>query len=107
MPVEASSRGENKTRLSPSPALTSWIVSESRRDGKTLAMMIRATCDHSLFRTNGVDQHGNTRFRCKLCGKTWVEVKPVKLLGAMKVPVDDAKLVLNLLTQGMSIRATK
>src|SRR3954464_8070346 len=70
-------------------------------------MMIQATCDHSSHRTNGVDRHGNQRFRCKLCGKTWVEVKPVKPLGDMKVPVADAKLVLNLLTQGMSIRAAE
>jgi transposase-like protein/IS1 family transposase len=69
-------------------------------------MMIRATCDHSLSRTNGVDRHGNQRFRCKLCGKTWVEVKPVKPLGDMRIPVADAKLALRLLVEGNSVRAT-
>jgi IS1 family transposase/transposase-like protein len=69
-------------------------------------MMILATCDHSSFRTNGVDRHGNARFRCKLCGKTWVEVKPVKPLGDMRVSVDDAKLALRLLVEGNSVRGT-
>jgi IS1 family transposase/transposase-like protein len=64
-------------------------------------------CAHGDSRTNGKDRHGNIRFRCKMCGKTWVEVKPVKLLGPMKVPTDKAKLVLNLLTQGSSIRAAE
>jgi len=68
-------------------------------------MMI--ACAHAETRTNGKDRHGNTRFRCKMCGKIWVEVKPVNLLGPMKVTVADAKLVLNLLTQRMSIRATE
>jgi len=68
-------------------------------------MMI--ACAHADARTNGKDRHGNTRYRCKMCGKSWVEVKPVKLLGPMKVPTDKAKLVLNLLTQGSSIRAAE
>ena len=65
-------------------------------------MMI--ACAHADHRTNGKDRHGNTRFRCKLCGKTWVEVKPVKPLGDMRVPVDDAKLALRLLVEGNSVR---
>jgi transposase-like protein/IS1 family transposase len=68
-------------------------------------MMI--ACAHAESRTNGKDRHGNQRFRCKLCGKTWVEVKPVKPLGDMRIDVADAKLALRLLTEGMSIRATE
>jgi len=69
--------------------------------------MVIPTGSHSERRTNGVDRHGNTRYRCKLCGKTWVDVKPTKPLGEMRVAVEDAKLVLHLLPQGMSIRATE
>src|ERR1043165_6550696 len=69
-------------------------------------MMIVASCDHSAYRTNGVDRHGNTRFRCKLCGKTWVEVKPVNPLGDMRIDVADAKLALRLLVEGNSVRGT-
>src|SRR5262245_14289418 len=67
-------------------------------------MMI--ACGHTDYRTNGKDRHGNTRFRCKLCGKTWVEVKSVKPLGEMRISVDDAKLALRLLVEGNSIRGT-
>ena len=61
-------------------------------------------CGHPEFRTSGKDRHGNTRYRCKICGKTWVEVVPVKPLGPMKVEVEKAKLVLRLLVEGSSIR---
>jgi len=67
-------------------------------------MMI--SCAHAEYRTNGKDRHGNTRFRCKHCGKTWVEVQPVKPLGEMRVNVEDAKLALRLLVEGNSIRGT-
>lgn len=69
-------------------------------------LVIVQTCQHSEVRTNGVDHHGNQRFRCKLCGKTWVEVQPVKPLGEMRVPVEDAKLALRLLVEGNSVRGT-
>jgi len=69
--------------------------------------MVIQQCPHSEYRTNGVDRHGNTRYRCKACGATWVNVKPAKALGPMTVPVADAKQVLRLLTEGMSIRATE
>jgi len=69
--------------------------------------MVIHQCPHSEYRTNGIDRHGNQRFRCKACGATWMEVKPVKQLGPMTVPVADAKLALRLLVEGMSIRATE
>jgi transposase-like protein/IS1 family transposase len=69
--------------------------------------MIAPACSHSLFRTNGVDRHGNKRFRCKLCGKTWVDAQPVKPLGSMLVPLDKAKMVLQLLVEGSSIRSAE
>lgn len=63
-------------------------------------------CAHAEARTNGKDRHGNTRFRCKMCGKTWVEVKPVKPLGDMRINLNDAKLALRLLVEGNSVRGT-
>jgi transposase-like protein/IS1 family transposase len=69
--------------------------------------MIAPACTHSEVRTNGKDRHGNTRFRCKLCGHSWVETKVAKPLGRMTLPVDKAKTVLRLLTEGMSIRGTE
>jgi len=64
-------------------------------------------CGHLEFRTNGKDRHGNVRYRCKHCGKTWVEVRHVKPLGAMKVPVEKAKMILRLLVEGSSIRSAE
>lgn len=69
--------------------------------------MIAPICTHSEVRTNGKDRHGNTRYRCRLCGKSWVEAKVSKPLGRMTLPVDKAKNVLRLLTEGMSIRGTE
>lgn len=68
--------------------------------------MIAPLCSHSESRANGVDRHGNTRYRCKLCGKSWVEVQPIKPLGVMRVPVEDAKMALRLLVEGNSVRGT-
>lgn len=63
-------------------------------------------CAHREFRKFGKDRKGNQRFRCVMCGKTWIEEQP-KPLGTMRVPVADAKLALRLLVEGMSIRATE
>lgn len=69
--------------------------------------MIAPACTHDDCRTNGRDRHGNTRYRCKLCGKTWVDTQPAKPLGPMRVQLAEAKLALRLLAEGMSIRATE
>ena len=52
----------------------------------------------------GKDRHGNQRYNCSLCGKTFAESQ-AKPLGNMYIPVADAKLALRLLVEGMSIRA--
>lgn len=61
---------------------------------------------HTQHQKYGKTRKGEQRHRCNLCGHVWFDAQP-KLLGEMRVPVETAKLVLNLLTQGMSIRATK
>ena len=63
-------------------------------------------CAHADAKRFGKDRKGNQRYRCLNCGKTWTE-RPAKQLGAMRVPVETAKLALRLLTEGMSIRATE
>jgi transposase-like protein/IS1 family transposase len=68
--------------------------------------MVIAACDHSSFKKNGRNRHGSQRYKCCLCGHRWTEAQP-KPLGNMRVTVDDAKLVLRLLVEGMSIRATE
>jgi transposase-like protein len=54
----------------------------------------------------GRDRHGNQRFRCQACKRTWT-VLPVRPLGSMRLPVDRAVLCLSLLVDGSSIRATE
>ncbi len=68
-------------------------------------MMI--ACAHATTKRFGFDRNRNPRVRCCMCGKTWTERQQSKLLGEMRVPVESAKLVLNLLTQGSSIRAAE
>lgn len=63
------------------------------------------SCAHGTKKKHGKDRYGNQRWRCLNCGKTWIEAQP-KPLGAMIVPVDDAKLALRLLVEGSSIRST-
>ncbi len=60
-------------------------------------------CAHPETKKCGRDRKGNQRFRCLVCGKTWIEKQP-KPLGAMIVPVEKAKAVLHLLAEGSSIR---
>ena len=69
--------------------------------------MVVFQCSHSAFKRHGHDRDGNPRFRCKLCGKTWIEPKESRPLGDMRIDVETAKLALRLLTEGMSIRGTE
>ncbi|HTU27080.1 MAG TPA: hypothetical protein VMF30_16860 [Pirellulales bacterium] len=66
-------------------------------------MMI--ACAHAQSKRFGRDRKGNPRHRCLLCGKTWTD-RPVNPLGTMRISLDDAKLALRMLVEGMSIRAT-
>jgi transposase-like protein/IS1 family transposase len=63
-------------------------------------------CGHPEIRKNGKDRHGNQRFKCAVCGKRFTEARQ-KPLGAMKVPVEKAKMVLRLLIEGSSIRSAE
>ena len=55
----------------------------------------------------GFGETVNQRFRCKDCGKTWIEERN-KPIGDMRISLDTACLALQLLLEGMSlIRATE
>ena len=66
--------------------------------------MILATCEHKNRRTNGTTKAGATRFRCKDCGKSWTE--STDTLGGMRIGLDKATQVVELLCEGMSVMAT-
>ena len=54
----------------------------------------------------GRDRYGNQRFRCRECGKLLYD-RPQRLLGDMRIPVERAQLVLQLLCEGASVRAVE
>lgn len=68
--------------------------------------MILATCQHESTKKHGKDRKGNQRFRCRLCGETWIE-PTAKPLGDMRISMRDATLALGMLLEGMSIRAVE
>src|SRR4051812_15532145 len=64
--------------------------------------MVISACDHSSYTKNGVTKSGATRFRCKLCGKSWTAF--TQAFDGMRVGMDVAVKVLTLLCEGMSVR---
>src|SRR3954452_13091506 len=65
--------------------------------------MILAACEHS-WKKNGSDKNGNPRKRCKLCGTSYVDRK-FTALGEMRIDLDEAAQAINLLCEGVSVRA--
>lgn len=61
-------------------------------------------CAHTSFQKYGKTSKGEQRYRCNMCGKVWFYAQP-KVLGPMRVAVEDAKLALRLLVEGSSIRS--
>jgi transposase-like protein len=66
--------------------------------------MIVACCEHKNRRTNGVTKSGAVRYRCRDCGKSWTE--STNTLGGLRIGLDRAAQVVELLCEGNSIRAT-
>ena len=66
--------------------------------------MIAPACRHEIRLKHGKDRKGNQRFRCRICGTTFIsnETRP---LGDMRLDFSDASRVLSMLLEGMSIRA--
>jgi transposase-like protein len=67
--------------------------------------VIAIVCQHENRRTNGVTKSGAARFRCKDCGKSWTEATAI--LGGLRMGVDRAVQIIELLCEGMSVRAAE
>jgi len=67
--------------------------------------MIAPACKHERVKKCGHDGIGNQRFRCLLCGQTWIEQQP-KPIGEMRIDHAKALQVLEMLLEGVSIRST-
>ena len=67
-------------------------------------MIALAECTHENFKKAGKHSNGAQRFKCKDCGKRFVEEK-ASPLGNMRVDVNKAMQVVGMLLEGMSIRA--
>ena len=66
--------------------------------------MLCPTCQAEA-RKFGHDRDGNQRYQCRTCHKTFSD-RPAKPLGSMRLEMDKALQVLQLLLEGMSVRAT-
>lgn len=66
--------------------------------------MIAIVCQHANYKKFGKTSSGAARLRCKDCGKTWTE--STDTLGGMRIGVDRAAKIIELLCEGMSVRAT-
>jgi transposase-like protein len=64
--------------------------------------VIAIVCQHENRRTNGKTAAGAQRWRCKDCGKTWTE--STEALGGMRIGLDRAAQIVEMLCEGMSIR---
>jgi transposase-like protein/IS1 family transposase len=70
-----------------------------------MELVMRCPTCQSEARRFGKDRHGNQRYQCLTCRKTWTD-RPAKPLDEMRIPLTKALFVLKLLTEGMSVRAT-
>jgi transposase-like protein/IS1 family transposase len=68
------------------------------------APMICPACQNEA-RKFGKDRYGNQRFQCLTCKKTFSD-RATRPLGAMRINLDKALSVLQLILEGMSVRAT-
>jgi len=66
--------------------------------------MVVSSCSHSDCKKFGKDSHGNQRFRCQVCGKTFTEERKTPL-GTMRISMDEAVKVIRMLLEGVSIRS--
>lgn len=69
-------------------------------------MIKLAECTHPTFTKHGKSRHGAQRFKCKTCGVRFTEEQTKDgPLGNMRVDLDKAMMVVNMLLEGMSVRA--
>src|SRR5262249_19699283 len=51
----------------------------------------------------GFDRKHNQRFRCHVCGKTWIQAQ-VRMLGTMRIDEAKALMAINMFVEGCSVR---
>src|SRR5438270_11825687 len=68
--------------------------------------MVCPHCGNEQIKKFGKNRNGSQRYRCLACKKTFTEDQ-AHLLGTMRLPVDAAVKCLQLLLDGMSIRAVE
>src|SRR5262245_61779379 len=66
--------------------------------------MILSTCQHEKFRKSGTTPKGAPRYRCCLCGKSWT--KETAQLDGMRIGLDKAARIVEMLCEGNSVSAT-
>lgn len=65
--------------------------------------MIQSNCQHEKKHIHGKTKSGVIRYKCALCGKTFTQ--STNLLDGMRIGLDRAAEIINLLCEGMSVRA--
>ena len=68
-------------------------------------MIALAECTHPNFKKSGKTKAGTQRFKCKDCGKRFID-ESTKPLGKMRIDPKQAMMAINMLLEGMSVRAT-
>lgn len=68
--------------------------------------MILASCTHPKRHKYGKNKCGNQRYKCAVCGATFVP-QTVGPLGNMRLTLKQATTALNLLLEGMSVRSVE
>ena len=67
--------------------------------------MIAIPCNHDNRKKSGKTAAGTQRFKCKDCGKRFID-ESTKPLGSMRIDQAKALMAIGMLLEGMSIRAT-
>lgn len=65
--------------------------------------MIAIVCQHQNRKVHGRTKAGAVRFKCKDCGKTFTA--STEMFGGMRIGLDRAAEIINLLCEGMAVRA--
>jgi transposase-like protein len=68
--------------------------------------MVCHLCQAANAKKSGKDRKGNQRYKCRACRKTF-STRPERPLGEMRLPVEKAELILNLLCEGSRVRAVE
>jgi len=68
--------------------------------------MIVSACQHDTRHKHGKDRQNRQRYKCALCGQTFVD-DAAKPLGELRTNMKDATMALSLMLEGMSVRSVQ